>query len=129
MPTGVLLLLFFKLFCTQNNPRTKTFEIFSGSPSYPSGPSEVTSAPWEAVPPQYDVSDFGENDNSNRVIVASPAVPNQNIQRQPQQRRYDGTEENNLPESYPHEEKNGNFCFKIIFTICMNFEINPLPFN
>ena len=80
------------------------------NPSYPSGPkrpSEVTSAPWEAVPPQYDISDFGENENSNRVINSSPQIPNEDVKRQPQQRRYDNIEEYDILQSAPLEQNPG----------------------
>ena len=67
----------------------------------------MTSAPWEAVPPQYDISEFGENDNSNRVINSSPQIPNEDVKRQPQQRRYDNIEEYNMSQSATLEQNPG----------------------
>ena len=95
----------------------KPIAILSDTPSYPSGPrvpSEVTSAPWEAVPPQYDVSDFGENDNSNKVIVAPPAIQNEINKVDSQRRRYDSSEEYNVSENSPLEQNSGNEIFSLV---------------
>ena len=67
----------------------------------------MTSAPWEAVPPQYDTSDFGENDNSNRVINSSPQISSEDVKQQPQQRRYDNIEEYDILQSAPLEQNPG----------------------
>ena len=82
----------------------------------------MTSAPWEAVPPQYDISDFGENDNSNRVINSSPQIPNEDVKRQPQQRRYDNIEEYDTSQSAPLEQNPGkNFLICLFSRIGHNF--------
>jgi hypothetical protein len=65
--------------------------------------NEATEAPWEAVPPQYDVSDFGENQSSNNVF-RSPVSPNhENIK----QSQASTTEEYGQSGNSPSRESNG----------------------
>ena len=77
-------------------------------------PTEATEAPWEAVPPQYDVSDFGENQGNNNVFISSVAPNPANIkQSQPP-----ATQEHAQPNNFPTAQENGNIqCVYIISVV------------
>ena len=64
---------------------------------------EATEAPWEAVPPQYDVSDFGENQSNNNVFLPPVSPNDENLE----QSQAPATEEYSQSDNLPSSESNG----------------------